>query len=397
MSQPVKLAVVTGTRAEYGLLRPVIQNLMACPEVELSVLVTGAHLAPEYGNTVAEIEADGVPVAARIPILAPGESGPLATAGAVERTIHGFVRWFAENRPACVLVLGDRYEIFAVAQAAAFAGVPVAHISGGDVTLGAADDWYRHCITKIAHLHFPSCDESARRVIQMGEQPATVFNVGGLGDENIRTMTLLGLDELSQSIGFDLTRPYGLVTFHPETAGGADPAAQSDALLAAMDGVSAATGLHWLVTKANADAGGLIINEELDRWAAAHPDTVAVRTSLGVVRYLSAMKGAAVVLGNSSSGVVETPTFGVPTVNVGDRQKGRPICENVIGCPADESAIEAALHKALSPAFRTTARKARSPYNGGNTSEKIVEILLREVRRPGFGAPKTFYEGELPK
>ena len=368
MSQPVKLAVVTGTRAEYGLLRPVIQNLMACPEAELSVLVTGAHLAPEYGNTVAEIEADGVPVAARIPILAPGESGPLATAGAVERTIHGFVRWFAENRPACVLVLGDRYEIFAVAQAAAFAGVPVAHISGGDVTLGAADDWYRHCITKIAHLHFPSCDESARRVIQMGEQPATVFNVGGLGDENIRTMTLLGLDGLSQSIGFDLTRPYGLVTFHPETAGGADPAAQSDALLAAMDGVSAATGLHWLVTKANADAGGLIINEELDRWAAAHPDTVAVRTSLGVVRYLSAMKGAAVVLGNSSSGVVETPTFGVPTVNVGDRQKGRPICENVIGCPADESAIEAALHKALSPAFRTTARKARSPYNGGNTS-----------------------------
>ena len=397
MSQPVKLAVVTGTRAEYGLLRPVIQNLMACPETELSVLVTGAHLAPEYGNTVAEIEADGVPIAARIPILAPGESGPLATAGAVERTIHGFVRWFAENRPACVLVLGDRYEIFAVAQAAAFAGVPVAHISGGDVTLGAADDWYRHCITKIAHLHFPSCDESARRVIQMGEQPATVFNVGGLGDENIRTMTLLGLDELSQSIGFDLTRPYGLVTFHPETAGGADPAAQSYALLAAMDGVSAATGLHWLVTKANADAGGLIINEELDRWAAAHPDTVAVRTSLGVVRYLSAMKGAAVVLGNSSSGVVETPTFGVPTVNVGDRQKGRPICENVIGCPADESAIEAALHKALSPAFRTTARKARSPYNGGNTSEKIVEILLREVRRPGFGAPKTFYEGELPK
>ena len=164
-----------------------------------------------------------------------------------------------------------------------------------------------------------------------------------------------------------------------------------------MDAVSAATGLHWLVTKANADAGGLVINEKLDRWADAHPDTVAVRTSLGVVRYLSAMKGAAVVLGNSSSGVVETPTFGVPTVNVGDRQKGRPICENVIGCPADESAIEAALHKALSPAFRTTARKARSPYNGGNTSEKIVEILLREVRRPGFGAPKTFYEGELPK
>ncbi len=397
MCQPVKLAVVTGTRAEYGLLRPVIRKLMARPDARLSVLVTGAHLAAEYGNTVAEIEADGVPIAARIPILVPGESGPLATADAVEKAIHGFVRWFAERRPACVLVLGDRYEIFAAAQAAAFARVPVAHISGGDVTLGAADDWYRHCITKIAHLHFPSCAQSARRVVRMGEPPSAVFNVGGLGDENIRTIALLPPEELSRSIGFDLTKPYGLVTFHPETAGGADPSAQSAALLAAMDAVSDAAGLRWLVTKANADAGGAVINQMLDDWAAARPGIAAVRASLGVVRYLSAMKGAAVVLGNSSSGVVETPTFGVPAVNVGHRQKGRPVCENVIGCPADRAAIEAALYKALDPAFLPVAQAAKSPYNGGDTSGKIVEILLREVRRPDFGAPKTFYEGEIPR
>ena len=187
MEKPAAIAVVTGTRAEYGLLRPVLQNLAARPDAALALLVTGAHLSRRHGATVSEIEADGMPIAARIPILFEEDEGPLATARAVEKAIRGFSEWFAEHKPACCLVLGDRYEILAAAQAAAFTGVPVAHISGGDVTLGAQDDWYRHCLTKIAHLHFPSCEESAARVIRMGEAPATVFNVGGLGDENIRT------------------------------------------------------------------------------------------------------------------------------------------------------------------------------------------------------------------
>ena len=393
MAQPVKIAVVTGTRAEYGLLRPVIQKLAARPQAELALLVTGSHLAPEYGETVREIEADGAPIAARIPILFKEDAGELATVRAVERALRGFSEWFAANRPACCLVLGDRYEILAAAQAAAFCGVPVAHISGGDVTCGAADEWYRHSITQIARLHFASCDESARRLVRMGQQPGTVFNVGGLGDENIRTMEKLDPAALSESVGFDLTRPFGLVTFHPQTAGGVDVAAQMRALLDAMDELTRTEGLVWLVTKSNADAGGLAINAMWDEWGEQHPDTAAVRASLGVKRYLSAMAAAALVLGNSSSGVVETPTFGVPAVNVGGRQEGRPLCENVICCPAEKEAVAAAVRKAVSPEFAAVAKGAKSPYNGGDTSGKIVDILLEQVRRPGFGAPKVFYDG----
>ncbi len=386
------LAVITGTRAEYGLLKPVIQKLLQSERIEPQVLVTGAHLEQAYGNTVQEIERDGVPIAARIPILKFGQ-GPMATADTVAYTIGEFTRWFLEHKPAAALVLGDRYEIFAVAQAAAYAKVPVVHISGGDVTLGAADDWYRHCITKIAHLHFPSCQEYADRVIRMGEDPSTVFNVGGLGDENLRTMPKMGAEELSQSLGFDVTKPFGLVTFHPETAGGADPKHQMDALLRSMETVSENTGLRWLITKSNADAGGLDINQMIDDWAAQHTRYAAAFTSLGVVRYLSAMSLAALVAGNSSSGVVETPTMGVPTVNIGDRQKGRIICDNVICCPAEEQAVLKALQTALDADFVQKARRTVSPYNGGETSRKMVEIMEDFLFRPDFGSPKAFYDG----
>lgn len=383
------VAVVTGTRAEYGLLRPVIQKLQASAVLEPAVLVTGAHLAPEYGSTVSELEADGAPIAARIPILKFGR-GPQATADTVAYAIERFSRWFCEQRPACCLVLGDRYEIFAAAQAAAYAGVPVAHISGGDVTQGAADDWYRHCVTKIAHLHFPSCAVYAKRVVRMGEAPDTVFNVGGLGDENIRTMPKLSRQELGESLDFDLSGPFGLVTFHPETAGGASPTAQMNELLAALEEVE---GVSWLITKANADAGGGEINELLDRWAAARKERVRVFASLGVKRYLSAMQCAAVVAGNSSSGVVETPSFGVPAVNIGRRQAGRLLCQNVLCCPAEKPAVLAALRTALSPAFARAARAAKSPYNGGDTSGRIVRLLEEKLTEPGFGAPKIFYDG----
>lgn len=391
--QKKTVAVITGTRAEYGLLRPVIQKLLKSETLTPAVIVTGAHLAPEYGSTVTEIEKDGVPIAARIPILKFGQ-GRQATADTVAYTIQQFTRWFLEYRPAAALVLGDRYEIFAAAQAAAYAGVPVAHISGGDVTLGAADDWYRHCITKIAHLHFPSCEEYARRVIRMGEAPSTVFNVGGLGDENLRSMPRMDAAQLSESLGFDLTRPFGLVTFHPETAGDADPKQQMDALLGAMDEISKQTGLRWLITKSNADAGGLDINRMIDDWTARRQEFAAAYTSLGVKRYLSAMSLAALVAGNSSSGVVETPSVGVPTLNIGDRQKGRIICSNVICCPAEQDRIYQAMRRALDPDFVQTARRTVSPYNGGDTSRRIVEVLERFLQDPTFGTPKTFYDGD---
>lgn len=228
------IAAVTATRAEYGLLRPVLYKLAACPDVDLQLLVTGAHLCPRLGRTVTEIEADApvaACIAARLSIFE--ETGGEPVALTIARTLTVFDGWFAAHRPDAVLLLGDRFEIFAVAAAAAARHIPIAHISGGDVTLGAADEYYRHCITKMASLHFPSCADSAARLLRLGEAPSTVFNVGGLGDENIRTLPKMSREELCQSTGFDLMQPFGLVTYHPETSSAAgDPARQVDALLA---------------------------------------------------------------------------------------------------------------------------------------------------------------------
>ncbi len=386
------IAAITGTRAEYGLLRPVLHKLLNDGEIILSVITTGAHLSPAYGNTVQEIEADGMPIAARLAILTHGE-GALALPDTVADAVCQFARWFAAHTPDLVLVLGDRYEIFAATQAAAMMGVPVAHISGGDVTLGAADDYYRHCITKMAQLHFPSCAQYATRVVQLGEAPATVHNVGGLGDQNIREMQKLSLAALSQSLNFDLEHtPYALVTFHPETAGGASPTAQMAQLLAAMSAFGKSQPMHWLITKANADAGGAAINAMIDTWVAQNASKAIAFTSLGVARYLSAMQYAAMVVGNSSSGVVETPSFGVPTLNIGTRQQGRILCDNVLCCGADTGEITAAFATLTSAAFIAKARQTISPYNGGDTAGKIVAGLKAALTDPNFGKPKGFYD-----
>ena len=243
-TQKKRIAVLTGTRAEYGLLRPVLQKLAASTELELLLLVSGAHLSDAYGATVSEIEADGIPIAARIPILL-FEDDPLRILKTVAYATETFGSWLAETKPDALLLLGDRYEAFAAAQAAALQHIPLVHISGGDVTLGAADDWYRHCISKMAALHFPSCRDSAERLLRMGEDPARVFCVGGLGDENIRAVPRMTLPELSENLSFDLTRPFALVTFHPETAAGcAPPAEQMQAMLLAMEDAHRESGLR---------------------------------------------------------------------------------------------------------------------------------------------------------
>ena len=382
------ICVVTATRAEYGLLRPVVQKMAADDGLRLQLVVTGAHLCPWLGETVREIEADGLPIAARLPIFQENEE---PVAHTMARTLEVFDGWFAAHRPDAVLLLGDRFEIFAVATAAAARHIPIAHISGGDVTLGAADEYYRHCITKMSALHFPSCADSAARLVRMGEEPGRVFCVGGLGDENIRTLPKMSREELCTSTGFPLMQPFALVTYHPETSADApDPADQVEALCAAMEAVP---GVFWLITGSNADAGGQICTQKMQAFAAAHPDRAGFIQSLGLRRYLSAMQCAALVAGNSSSGVVETPTFGVPTVNIGQRQAGRLICANVLCCPAETAAIEDALRKALSPAFAETAHTARSPYNGGDTSGKICEVL----RRFDFAPVETFYDGPVPE
>ena len=376
------IAVVTATRAEYGLLLPVIRRLHRVGVLRL--LVTGAHLCPRLGQTVQEIEQDGVPIAARLPIFPEEETEPVGRT--IARTIEVFDDYFAAHRPDAVLLLGDRFEIFAVAAAAAARHIPIAHISGGDVTLGAADEYYRHCITKMASLHFPSCVDSAARLLRMGEEPQRVFNVGGLGDENIRTMPKMSREELCSSTGFPLERPFGLVTYHPETAADAgDPAAQTASLCQALEAVE---GVFWVLTGSNADAGGQVCTAMLRDFAAAHPGRAGFVQSLGLKRYLSAMQYAAVVAGNSSSGVVETPTFGVPAVNIGRRQAGRIICQNVLCCPATAADIETALRKALTPDFAAQAKQTVSPYDGGPTAEKLVGILLNF----DFSRPKKFYD-----
>ena len=383
------VCIVTATRAEYGLLRPVIQRVAAADALALQLVVTGAHLCPRLGETVHEIENDGFPIAARLPIFTEDAGEPVAKT--IARTLTVFDDYFAAHRPDAVLLLGDRFEIFAVAAAAAARHIPIAHISGGDVTLGAADEYYRHCISKMAAVHFPSCADSAARLVRMGEAPDTVFCVGGLGDENIRTMPKMSRAELCDSTGFDLMQPFALVTYHPETAPDAgSPAVQVRALCDAMERVP---GVFWLITGSNADTGGQVCTAMMQAFAAAHPGRAGFVQSLGLRRYLSAMNCAALVAGNSSSGVVETPTFKVPTVNIGKRQAGRAICANVLCCDADETAIEAALRKALSPEFAPVAASAVSPYNGGGTSAKICAVM----QNFDFAKSKVFYDGAVPE
>ncbi len=383
-----RLAVVTSTRAEYGLLRRVIQNLLKSDKIIPEVIVTGAHLSPLYGNTIEEIQQDGIPIAHTVDILKYG-TGELQTAQTVGYTIQQFAELFSSHKPDGCLVLGDRYEIFAVGAAAAMLHIPLIHISGGDVTLGAADEWFRHCLTKMASLHFPSCEEYAQRVIRMGEEPSRVVNVGGLGDENIRKLPLLPLEELNRSLGISLKeKAFGLVTFHPETTAQAKPLEQMEQLLQAMEQMPQ---LQWLITKANADAGGAEINRFIDTWCKGRENAAAF-TSLGVVRYLSAMKYAAAVVGNSSSGVVETPTFGVPAVNIGDRQKGRILCQNVLCCKAQGAEILSALQTAVSPQFVKQAAATISPYNGGDTAKRICDVLEQKLFCDDFAKPKGFYD-----
>ena len=382
------ICVVTATRAEYGLLRPVVQKLAASADLQLRLVVTGAHLCPRLGLTVTEIEKDGFAIDARLPIFTDDAAEPVAQT--IARTLTVFDGYFAQNAPDCLLVLGDRFEIFAVATAAAARHIPIAHISGGDVTLGAADEYYRHCISKMAAVHFASCADSAARLVRLGEAPDRVFCVGGLGDENIRTLPKLSREALCESTGFALMQPFALVTYHPETSADAgSPAAQSQALCRAMEAVP---GIFWLMTGSNADAGGQVCSDTLRAFAAAHPDRAGFVQNLGLQRYLSAMQYASLVAGNSSSGVVETPTFQVPTVNIGKRQAGRIICANVLGCTPDADAIAETMRKALSPEFAAIAATAKSPYNGGDTSAKICAVL----RNFDFSAPKSFYDGPVP-
>ena len=381
------ICIVTGTRAEFGLLTPLIKRTWADTDLALKLVLTGAHLSPLHGNTRDDVLRENFPIAKEIPILldrddAQGISDVLATA------ISSFAAYFLESKPGLVIILGDRYEMLGVAIAALLTKTPIAHLYGGDVTEGAVDEAIRHSITKMSALHFTSCEIYRKRVIQLGEIPENVYNVGSLAVENILTMELMNRQDLSKAIGFSLEEPYALLTFHPATLDPSTPRDQFTQLLMALD---RCPDLNIIFTKSNADEGGFLINGMIDEYVARHPRTTVGFHSMGQLKYLSAMKHCELVIGNSSSGIVETPSFAVPTVNIGSRQRGRLQGINTINCEADADAIENAIRKVRTPEFKRVAKDTLNPYGKGDTSVRIVN-LIKERMQEGIDLRKPFYD-----
>ena len=383
------ICVLTTTRADYGILRPLLLALSKDGSLDLRLLVTGTHLSEAFGMTVREIEADGFSIDARISILENGSDAPGAMSHSMARAIEGFGSYFQDCRPALLVVLGDRYETFAVCAAAVSVCIPIAHLHGGETTEGAMDECFRHCITKMSYLHFTAAEPYRRRVIQLGEDPARVFNVGGLGVENALHTDFLTPEQLESDLRFPLLqKPYVVTTFHPVTLEPGSAEAQLEELLAA---IASREDLHFLITKSNADTGGQSINERLDIFKKEHSHCHVV-VSLGVRRYMSALKYALCVLGNSSSGLLEAPSFGIPTINIGDRQRGRIQAESVLNCRPEREDILRALERACSPDFRKKAAAARNPYGDGNTSGRILEMIKRTLLAGSLDLEKWFYD-----
>ncbi|GLR63050.1 UDP-N-acetylglucosamine 2-epimerase [Marinospirillum insulare] len=367
-----KIAVFTGTRAEYGLLYWVIKYLHEAPEVSLQLMVGGMHLSPEFGYTVKQIEEDGFLVTERLDFLLSSDS-PVAISKSMALATISAAEAFERNQPDLLVVLGDRFESMAVSQAAMIARVPIAHIHGGETTEGLIDEAVRHSITKMAHLHFTATEAYRKRVIQLGEHPELVFNTGAPGIDSIKKLPLISKKELSSAVGFNLDKPYFVVTYHPVTLEVGGGSISLEYLLAALDEYPE---YQAIISYPNADTDGRRLIKILDKYQELHPDRVFLVRSLGQLKYLSALKHCVAVLGNSSSGLIEAPTFGVPTLNIGNRQKGRLCGETVVSCGESKTEILAAMKKILNPDFQESCRKAINPYGSGNASEKIVKQLL---------------------
>lgn len=381
-----RIAAVTGSRAEYGLLHPLLVLLRDADWADLRIVATGMHLSPAHGLTYREIEADGFIIDERVEMLA-GTDTRLATAVSMGEGLARIAEALARLAPDAVVLLGDRYEVLSAAAAALVLGIPVAHLHGGELTEAAVDDAIRHAVTKMSWLHFVAAEPYARRVLQMGEEADRVFTVGAPGLDNVRTTPLLPPEEALGRLG---GRPGGatlLVTFHPETAGAGDPSAQVSELLAALDEL----GCGVLFTMPNADPGNLAIRTAIEAWVAAHEDRAEAVTSLGRVRYLSALAAADAVVGNSSSGIIEAPSVCTPTVNVGDRQRGRVRADTVVDCSVERSAIVSAVRAVLEPGFRERCAGAVNPYGDGHAAERISAVLRERLPVPP-GAVKRFHD-----
>ena len=368
-----KICVVTGTRAEYGLMSRLIRMISDSDTTKLQLIATNMHLSSRYGNTYKEILADGINIDRQVPII-DERAGDNATETlfSMSRALQGLADAYAELQPDMVLLLGDRYEILAAATAAMIERIPIAHIHGGEITEGAYDDAIRHSITKMSHLHFPSTEEYRRRIIQMGEQPEMVFNVGALGVENIKKLPLMTKEEIETDLLFTINEKTILVTYHPVTLG--NHTAEQD-IKDFIEALEERTDLRIIFTMPNSDTGGQAIADAINTFVANNPERAVAYKSLGVRRYLSVMKYAGAVVGNSSSGLLEVPSFGIPTLNIGDRQKGRIAADSVYNCETYKDSILKGLDVVMSSTFRKKAAETHNPYDKEGTAQVIFDVI----------------------
>lgn len=379
-----RICVVTGSRAEYGLLYWLLKDIATDPELELQIIATGMHLSPEFGLTYRQIETDGFAIDAKVEMLLSADT-PVAVTKSLGLGVIGFADSLDRLSPDIVVVLGDRFEILAAAQAAMLARIPLAHIHGGETSEGAYDEGIRHAITKMAHWHFVAAEPYRQRVVQLGEDPQRVFNVGAPGLDHLKRTPLLSRDELEKSMGMRLGQPLLLVTYHPVTLGERTPEASMEELLAALRDIDDAC---VVFTYPNADTGGRALRQAIDRFVGDHPLRMRGCASLGQLRYLSLMRQADAIVGNSSSGLTEAPALKKATVNIGDRQKGRLKASSVIDVPEIREEICAAVRRALSPEFREQLPQTRSLYGFGDASAATV----RQLKATLPAIQKTFFD-----
>jgi GDP/UDP-N,N'-diacetylbacillosamine 2-epimerase (hydrolysing) len=365
-----KVCVVTGTRAEYGLLYWLMKEIENDLDLELQIIATGMHLSPEFGLTYKEIEKEFT-ITKKIEMLLSSDTS-IGISKSMGLAQISFAECFEELTPDIVIVLGDRYEIFSAVSAAMIARLPIAHLHGGETTEGAFDESIRHSITKMAHLHFTATDEYRRRVIQLGEHPERVYDVGGMGIENIKRLSLLDKEAFEKSIDFKLDKKNLLVTFHPVTLEKSTAAEQLQELLAALDSLQET---HIIFTKANSDTDGRIINQMIDEYVSKNSHKAVVFTSLGQLRYLSALQYVDAVVGNSSSGLAEAPSFKIGTINIGDRQRGRIKAQSVLDCEPTKESILQAFDSLYSTSFQEKLKRVVNPYGDGIASKRIIGII----------------------
>lgn len=365
-----KICVITGTRAEYGLLRWVMQGIKDDPELTLQIIATGMHLSPEFGLTYQAIEQDGFQIDRKVEMLTSSDTS-VGIAKSMGLGMIGFADALAQLQPDLIVVLGDRFEIFAAVSAALVARIPVAHLHGGEATEGLIDEAIRHSITKMSHLHFVAAEAYQQRVIQLGEQPERVFLVGGLGIDNIKRLSLLSRIELEQSLNFKLGTKNLLITFHPVTLETATAADQIQALLFALAELE---DTQLIFTLPNADTDGRTLIKMVEQFVAKHTNARAY-TSLGQLRYLSCIAHVDGVIGNSSSGLIEVPSFKKGTINIGDRQRGRLQANSIINCEPNRDSILVALGYLYSDEFQEKLKCVVNPYGNGGSSEKIIRII----------------------